>query len=86
MVVTGLLHHTILISTCWYQDLVHCAEACMTVMQEEIRSHRQAGLKALVRLQGQGAGEQPLGPWALDMEQKTMKEVSSSLCHIMQPK
>ncbi|KAL0051145.1 hypothetical protein WJX82_002690 [Trebouxia sp. C0006] len=42
---------------------------------EEVRSHRQAGLKVLVRLQGQGAGEQPLGPWALDMEQKSMKEV-----------
>ncbi len=54
----------------------------MTAMQEEVRSHRQAGLKVLVRLQGQGAGEQPLGPWALDMEQKSMKEV---ICHNMQP-
>ncbi len=53
-------------------------------MQEEARSHRQAGLKVLVRLQGQGASDQPLGPWALDMEQKSMKEVTSSLCHNMQ--
>ena len=48
----------------------------MTVLQEEVRSHRQAGLKVLVKLQGQGAEEQPLGPWALDMEQKSMKEVT----------
>ncbi len=82
----GLLHHMIQISTCWYQDLIHCAEACMTLLQEEVRSHRQAGLKVLVRLQGQGAGEQPLGPWALDMEQKSMKEVTSALCYNIQPK
>ncbi|KAA6426828.1 MAG: Vacuolar sorting-associated [Trebouxia sp. A1-2] len=42
---------------------------------EEARSHRQAGLKVLVRLQGQDASDQPLGPWALDMEQKSLKEV-----------
>ena len=76
LVAAGLLHPVILVSTCWYQDLVYCAGACMTVLQEEVRSHRQAGLKVLVKLQGQGAGEQPLGPWALDMEQKSMKEVT----------
>jgi len=87
LVVTDLLHPLTLVSTCWYQDLIHCAEACTTVMQEEgVRSHRQAGLKVLVRLQGQGNNDQPLGPWALDMEQKSMKEVTSSPCQNMQPK
>ena len=76
LVAAGLLHPTILEFTNWSQDLVNCAGACMTVLQEEVRSHRQAGLKVLVKLQGQGAGEQPLGPWALDMEQKSMKEVT----------
>ncbi len=86
LVAAVLQHHIILVSTCWYQNRVHCAEACMTVLQEEVRSHRQAGLKVLVRLQGQGAGEQPLGPWALDIEQKSMKEVTSALCYNIQPK
>ena len=86
LVAAVLQHHIILVSTGWYQNRVHCAEACMTVLQEEVRSYRQAGLKVLVRLQGQGAGEQPLGPWALDMEQKSMKEVTSALYYNIQPK
>ncbi len=47
------------------------------LVQEAVNSHRQAGLKVLVRLQGQGSDGQPLGPWALDVEQKSMKEVST---------
>lgn len=49
------------------------------LLQDPVRSHRQAGLKVLVRLQGQGSQGQPLGPWALDVEQKSMKEVNDKL-------
>lgn len=48
-------------------------------MQEPVRSHRQEGLKLLVRLEGQGSEGQPLGPWALDVEQRSMEEVFSLL-------
>lgn len=50
-----------------------------TCMQEPVSSHRQAGLKVLVRVEGQGREGQPLGPWPLDVEQRTMEEVYS-LC------
>ncbi|DBA81627.1 TPA: hypothetical protein ACH3X1_007382 [Trebouxia sp. C0004] len=63
-------------STCNAQAASSSADnAASSFTPEEVRSHRQAGLKVLVRLQGQGASDQPLGPWALDMEQKSMKEV-----------
>ena len=48
-------------------------------MQEPASSHRQEGLKVLVRVEGQGSKGQPLGPWPLDVEQRTMEEVYS-LC------
>ena len=44
-------------------------------MQEAVSSHRQEGLKVLVRVKGQGKDGQPLGPWPLDIERKSMKEV-----------
>ena len=44
-------------------------------MQEAVSSHRQEGLKVLVRVKGQGNDGQPLGPWPLDIEQRSMKEV-----------
>ena len=44
-------------------------------MQEPVSSHRQEGLKVLVRVEGQGSEGQPLGPWALDVEQRSMEEV-----------
>ena len=31
----------------------------------------------LVRVEGQGSEGQPLGPWPLDVEQRTMEEVCS---------
>lgn len=43
--------------------------------QQGVICHRQAGLKVLVRLQGQGSNEQPLGSWGLDQEQHISKEV-----------
>ena len=46
-------------------------------MQEPACSHRQEGLKVLVRVEGQGSEGQPLGPWPLDVEQRTMEEVCS---------
>ena len=48
-------------------------------MQEPASSHRQEGLKVLVKVEGQGSEGQPLGPWPLDVEQRTMEEVCS-LC------
>lgn len=49
-----------------------------TCAQEPISSHRQEGLKVLVRVEGQGREGQPLGPWPLDVEQRTMEEVYSA--------
>lgn len=46
-------------------------------MQEPVRSHRQEGLKVLVRVEAQGSAGQPLGPWSLDVEQRSMEEVGS---------
>ena len=43
--------------------------------QQGVICHRQAGLKVVVRLQGQGSNEQPLGSWGLDQEQHISKEV-----------
>ena len=54
-------------------------------MQEPAGSHQQAGLKVLVRVEGQGSEGQPLGPWPLDVEQRTMEEVCSLRSDIMAP-
>ena len=62
------------------QWLSHCHRLCLMLwhiwLQEKSNSHRQAGLKVLVKLQGQDVQGQPLGPWALDVEQRSMKEAS----------
>lgn len=47
----------------------------LPAMQEPVRSHRQEGLKVLVRMEAQGSAGQPLGPWSLDVEQRSMEEV-----------
>ena len=49
--------------------------------QQGVICHRQAGLKVVVRLQGQGSNEQPLGSWGLDQEQHISKEVQQP-CHV----
>lgn len=46
-------------------------------VQQGIVCHRQAGLKVLVNLHGQGKSDPPFGSWGLDHEQRTSKQV----CH-----
>lgn len=54
-------------------------------MQAQVSSRRQEGLKVLVRVEGQGNSGQPLGPWALDVEQRSMEEVTLMINQVLSP-